>query len=64
MRRAGHGFALCLAAVGLAGCVPWIPTALSAAAGALTITKDVLDIDISLSQDKPDKVPLSKVFLP
>lgn len=48
----------------LPGCVAGLPMALSAAAGALTVAKDVFDIDVSLRQDKPDKTPLDKALLP
>jgi hypothetical protein len=53
--------ALCLAALlALGGCAA-LPMALSAGAGALTIAKDVLDIDVSLHQLTPGKTPISQI---
>ena len=44
----------------LGGCAA-LPMALSAAAGALTIAKDVLDLDVSLRQATPGKTPIGAV---
>ncbi len=38
--------------------------ALSATAGALTIARDVIGIDVSLTQNTPGKVPLAAILRP
>jgi hypothetical protein len=43
----------------LGGC-GGLPMALSAAAGALTVAKDVFDLDVSIHQATPGKVPLAR----
>ncbi len=49
------------AMMGLSGCAA-LPMALSAAAGALTVAKDVLDLDVSLRQATPGKTPIGEVI--
>lgn len=47
----------------LGGC-PAFVMGISAAGGIVSIAKDVLDIDMSLRQDKLDKTPIGKVLVP
>jgi hypothetical protein len=47
----------------LGGC-GGLPMALSSAAGALTVAKDVFDLDVSVHQATPGKVPLAQALRP
>lgn len=42
----------------LGGCAMWVPMAISAAGGATTIVRDILDIDVAWHQLTPGKTPL------
>jgi hypothetical protein len=50
--------------LGGCGAIPIAAKVLLYGGPAVSIIKDVLDIDVSLRQDKPDKIQIDKALIP